>query len=128
MKRIITLHHWKNGFGYTHSEIFDNIDVDEAYTAKDYCDDFNEDTSSLLVYGCDAVCVELMNEDFDIMSEHWIYKDDTMTESEIRDFLRADGWNDDGIEAIVDSLKDDCIITDMTKDWLADISADYKDR
>lgn len=72
-------------------------------------------------------------------SEGWLYDinpekeacphyEEYMTESDIRNFLRADGWNDDGIEAIVDSLKDDCIITDMTEDWLTDISADYKDR
>ena len=76
MKRIVVLHHWKSSSGYSSSECFDNIIVDKSYTAKDYCDDFDGDITSLIADGCDAVCVELMDEDFEIVSENWIYKED----------------------------------------------------
>lgn len=73
MQRTITLHHWKKDSGYTHSEYFDHIDAGKDYTAEDWANDYNDDLSTLIYY--DAVCIELEDEHGDIVSEHWVYKE-----------------------------------------------------
>lgn len=52
----------------------------------------------------------------------------TMTKERAFTFLRGQGWNEAGAEAIIDALIRDHMLNDITIEQLKRLSDDYKDR
>lgn len=55
-----------------------------------------------------------------------LWRNDIDSRQEAKDILLADGWNEDGAEAILDAIEADKILVDSNR--LLQISTDYKDR
>lgn len=64
----VELHYWKEGSGYSHSEMFDEVPV--GFTAEQYVKEYDGNIMDDCEY--DAVNVELYDKDNKLISEYWV--------------------------------------------------------